>query len=157
MIRILFLDADNGSRSQMAEAILNRMAEGNFKAYSAGMRTGYLHDVAVEVLFENGIDISQRRTKEIKEFLVPGITFQYLIILIPEKEIQMCPVLPAAIARLHWIFDDPRKFEGTDEEILGQFRALRDLMRKVTKRFLKEIEKGHSHVDADLNFEPVIR
>ena len=90
-------------------------------------------------------------------FVKMNSSFQYIIILCGERELDQCALFPTSMARLYWHFPDPLKFEGTEEEIIIRFRQLRDLIKKVVKKFVKEIEHGHSHIDADLNFEFAVR
>ncbi|MEO6168140.1 MAG: hypothetical protein ABIO46_14540 [Chitinophagales bacterium] len=157
MINVLFVDPDNGSRSRMAAAFLRSMAASQFGVFSAGIRSGHRNSFAEEVMRENGMDISSDDSRDITYFIRQNFSFHYIIVMCNEIELQQCHLFPSSFARLHWMFDDPKKFEGPDQSITEQYREQRDLIKKVVKRFVKEIESGHSHTIADLNFEPAIR
>ncbi|HUM47598.1 MAG TPA: hypothetical protein PLD84_11760 [Chitinophagales bacterium] len=157
MINVLFVDADHGSRSRMAAAILKRVDVNRFASFSAGVKAGHRNSFAEEVMQEIGIDISSDDSKDILHFVRMNLSFHYIIVLCNENELQQCNLFPSCLIRLHWLFDNPKKFEGTDQSITEQYREQRDLIKKVVKRFVKEIEKGHSITISDLNFEPAIR
>ena len=124
--RVLFICTHNSARSQMAEAYLNRLGVGRFEAQSAGTEPGALNPLAVQVMAEEGIDISAQRAKPIDDF-VPQ-RFDYVITVCDHAN-ETCPVFPNARRRLHWSFPDPSQAEGTLEERLSVFRAIRDAIR----------------------------
>ena len=129
MITVLFVDLENGARSQMAEAFMNKMGKGSFAAFSAGIRKGRASDIVREVMQDSGVNLSAFTPKEIIDFIRPEITFHYIITVCSEKELDQCPVFPAACTRLHWVFEDPSRFEGREKEIKDQYRRLRNLIR----------------------------
>jgi protein-tyrosine-phosphatase len=139
----------------MAATLLNKYGHGRFQAQSSGTRQGHITEYAVEVMQEAGLDILNQPLNEVSNLVRQNSSFEYIIILCSEKELEGCPILSPKVAGLHWILDDPQNFEGTDEEITASFRRLRDLIKRVVKRFVTEVEKAG--VDADLNFESAIR
>jgi arsenate reductase len=94
-----------------------------FDIVSAGLDPKPLNPLAVQVMKEVGIDISQQYSKDLKQFL--GQHFTYLITVCSNAE-SRCPIFPGVIYRLFWPFDDPADFEGTQEEKLAKFREVRD-------------------------------
>lgn len=124
--RVLFVCIHNSARSQMAEAFLNNMAGDRFEAESAGIEPGVLNPLAVEVMKEAGIDISQNKTKGVFEFVKKGKLFHYVITVCDETSAKGCPAFPGLAKRLHWSFHDPSTFEGTYEERLEKTRRVRD-------------------------------
>src|SRR5437660_4384325 len=123
MTSILFVCTGNIARSQMAEGLARSIAAG-VEVASAGSRPNPkgVHPVAVWVMRERGIDISQHRPKPIAD--LPG-GFDYVITLCDDAA-QNCPVLPARRERLHWSIPDPA-VAGTDpQEQLRFFREIRD-------------------------------
>lgn len=135
--RVLFVCIHNSARSQMAEAFLNNMAGDRFEAESAGIEPDVLNPLAVEVMKEVGIDISQNKTKGVFEFVKKGKLFQYVITVCDEASAKGCPVFPGLAKRLHWSFHDPSTFEGTYEERLEETRKVRDEIKNRISEWLK--------------------
>lgn len=118
--RVLFLCTANSARSQMAEGLLRHMGGGRFEAFSAGTEPAQrVHPVAVEVMRERGIDISDHRPKPLSEF--EGQQFDLLITTCDDAN-EACPYFPGAGRRLHWSIPDPAKTTGTQEEMRTAFR-----------------------------------
>jgi len=114
----------------MAEGLLREMAGDHFEALSAGSNpAGYVHENAVRVMGEVGIDIASLRSKSINEFLPPGGTPPDLIISVCSSAEKECPTFPGAVERWHWPFDDPAYAVGTDDEKLAEFVRVRDEIR----------------------------
>ena len=136
-MRVLFLCTGNSARSQMAEAFLRKYAGDQFEAHSAGLEPKALNPLTVKVMEEAGFDMSGQRSKGIDEYL-GKVLFQYLITVCDDAE-KNCPtVWPGVNQRLHWSFDDPAKFEGTDEQKLAKFRQVRDLIDAKVRAWLVE-------------------
>ena len=136
-IRVIFLCTGNSARSQMAEAFLSKYGGDAFEAYSAGLEPKGLNPFAVEVMKEAGIDITHQRSKNINEYL-GKVLFQYLITVCDDAD-KNCPTILVGVqSRLHWSFEDPAKFQGTDEEKLAKFREVRDRIERRLKAWLAE-------------------
>ena len=135
---VLFICTHNSARSQMAEAYLNRLGIGRFEAQSAGTEPGTLNSLAVQVMAEEGIDISGQRAKSIDDFVQQP--FDYVITVCDDAN-ESCPVFPNARNRLHWSFPDPSRAEGTPEERLAVFRAVRDAVRARIEEFVADEER----------------
>lgn len=135
--RILFLCTGNSARSQMAEAFLNKYAGDHFEAHSAGLKPSGVNPFTIQVLQEVGIDISENRSKGIETYLGKTL-FQYLITVCDEAD-KNCPTVWTGVnQRLHWSFEDPVAFEGTDAEKLAKFREIRDQIDERIKMWLEE-------------------
>ena len=135
--RVLFLCTGNSARSQMAEAFLRKYGGENYEAQSAGLEPKGLRPLSIQVMNEIGIDISGQRSKGVSEYL-GKVLFQYLITLCDDAE-KNCPTTwPGISNRLHWSFEDPAAFEGTDEAKLAKFRQIRDQIEKRVKDWLAE-------------------
>lgn len=127
--RVLILCTGNSCRSHMAEGILREAAGDLLEVHSAGSKpAGYVHPKATEALREIGIDISAHTSKHMDEFLDRDIE---TVITVCGKADQVCPVFPGQINRHHWPFDDPAHATGPEEEILNEFRRVRDEIRRV--------------------------
>ena len=121
--KVLFLCTGNSCRSQMAEAIANVRFAGKWQAFSAGTHpTGFVHPFAVQVLKEIGIEL-QGHSKSVDEFR--GVSFD-LVVTVCDSAAEECPVWLGSGLRLHRSFPDPAKAVGSEEEILGIFRSVRD-------------------------------
>jgi protein-tyrosine-phosphatase len=103
-LRVLFLCTGNSARSQMAEALLGRLAGEAVEAASAGSRPKPLHPEAVRVMREHGIDISGCRSKHLEEFA--GQRFGYVITLC-DRVREVCPAFPGHPQLIHWSIADP--------------------------------------------------
>ena len=137
MQRVLFLCTGNSARSQMAEAFLCKLGAGRFEAHSAGLEPKALDPLTVQVMNEVGIDVSGQKSKGVDVYL-GKVLFQYLITVCDDAE-KNCPTTwPGVNKRTHWSFEDPAKFEGTDEEKLARFRQVRDRIERKIKLWLAE-------------------
>ena len=113
---VLFICSGNSARSIFAEAILNKIGEGRFHAYSAGTRPGsQLNPFAVEVLERNGYDVSGLRSKHLSEFETadaPKMDFVFTVC--DSAAAESCPVWPGQPMTAHWGIDDPAAVTGND-------------------------------------------
>ncbi len=135
-VRVLFLCTGNSARSQMAEAFLRKYAGDRFEAHSAGLEPKNIHPLAIQVMREKGIDISNQASKGVDTYLGKTL-FQYLVTVCDDAE-KNCPtVWPGVNQRMHWSFEDPAAFEGTDEEKLAKFREIRDKVEQRLKSWLE--------------------
>ncbi len=133
--KILFVCVHNSARSQMTEALLNRMCEAEFEAESAGLEPGTLNPLAVEVMREIGIDISAKGTRAVSDVIESGRRFDYVITVCDESSAESCPLFPGAATRLDWSFPDPSTFQGTWETKLKQTRQVRDAIEAKIEDF----------------------
>ena len=127
--KILFICVHNSARSQMAEAFLNLICSDYFEAQSAGLEPGTLNPLAVEVMSEVGIDISENKTQSVFDVFKSGQFFPYVITVCDETSAGRCPIFPGITKRLHWSFPDPAALTGSYEERLKGARTIRDQIR----------------------------
>lgn len=135
MKRILVLCTGNSCRSQMAEGYLRHFAEGEAEIYSAGTETHGVNSYAIAVMKEEGIDISHHTSNHINEYR--NVDFD-LIITVCDHAREQCPVFPSKAKRFHHDFPDPAKANGTREEILTEFRNVRQMIKSYCKNFIEE-------------------
>lgn len=121
---ILFLCTGNSARSIMAEAILNKIGNGKFRAYSAGSQPkGAVHPNAIRLLQSRGCDTSGFRSKSWDEFAKPGAPeFDQIITVCNNAAGEACPIWPGKPARDHWDIPDPAAVEGSPAEIEAAFQ-----------------------------------
>ena len=136
--RVLFLCTGNSARSQMAEAFVRKYAGETLEAHSAGLEPKGLNSLTIKVMDEIGIDISAQTAKGVDTYL-GKVLFQYLITVCDDAE-KNCPtVWPGVNHRLHWSFEDPASFEGTDYEKLAKFRQVRDKIEQRIKEWIENL------------------
>jgi len=116
--RVLFLCTGNSARSQMAEALAERLSGGAVSAASAGSHPKPLHPNAVRVMHERGIDLARSRSKHLSEFT--GRRFDYVISLC-DRVREICPEFPGTPQAIHWSVRDPAREPGTEDEALPAF------------------------------------
>jgi arsenate reductase len=138
--RVLFVCVHNSARSQIAEAFLNNLARDRFEALSAGFEPKPLNPLAIEVMKEAGLDISQNQAKSVFDLFKRGELFSYIISVCDESSAQRCPIFPGLLVpRIQWSFADPSAFTGTLEERLAKTRQVRDEIKAKIEEWLKEI------------------
>lgn len=117
----------------MAEGILRAAAGDLLDVRSAGSKpAGYVHPTAVMVMREIGIDISAHTSKHMNEFLDGNVD---IVVTVCGNADQACPMFPGQVKRYHWGFEDPAHATGTEEEILNEFRRVRDGIRLVFEAY----------------------
>ncbi|HCS77737.1 MAG: arsenate reductase ArsC [Smithellaceae bacterium] len=136
--RILFLCTANSCRSQMAEGIANHFWGDRLEAFSAGTQASFVNPTAIAVLKEIDIDISKHRSKNLSEF--DGQTFDDVITLCGEAN-ETCPLYIGGTKKTHIGFDDPAKVKGTNEEVLSEFRRVRDDIKEKLTAFFSGTKK----------------
>ena len=120
---ILFLCTHNSCRSQMAEALTNHFLGDRYLAFSAGTEATRVNPLAALILTELGIDTSLLRSKTMDEFA--GQTFAHVVTLCGDAN-EKCPLFFGGVQRLHRGFDDPSRLPGSVEDVLPEFRRVRD-------------------------------
>ena len=133
--RVLFLCTHNSCRSQMAEGLVNHFSGEHFQAFSAGTEATKVNPLAAKVLLELGIDISHHRSKTLDEFI--GHPFDYVITLCGDAN-EKCPLFFGGVGRVHIGFDDPSRLKGSEDEVLPEYRRVRDEIKARITRFLLE-------------------
>jgi len=113
---VLFLCTGNSARSILAEAILEQLGATHFRAYSAGSHPrGEVHPLTLDILRQNGHDVSALRSKSWQEFAVndaPQMDFIFTVCDAAAGEV--CPVWPGQPMTAHWGFADPSHVEGDE-------------------------------------------
>ena len=125
-IGLLFLCTGNSCRSQMAEGWARRLLGDFAEPYSAGTEPRGLDPRAVQVMREAGVDISSQRSKHVNVFA--DREFDYVITLC-DSAAEACPFFPVKKRIVHRAFDDPARATGDEEEVLAEFRWVRDEIR----------------------------
>lgn len=136
MVKVLFVCVHNSARSQMAEAFLNKLGNGKFKAESAGLEVAPLNSIVVEAMKEIGYDISNNTADSVFDLFKKGRLYNIVIKVCDQMNGQKCPIFPKVLKTLDWNLQDPSEFEGTYDEKLEKVRALRDLIQLKVGEFI---------------------
>lgn len=137
---VLILCTGNSCRSHLAEGILRAAAGDLIEVTSAGSKpAGYVHPKSIEVMKEIGIDISGHHSKHMEEFLNRPVD---TVITVCGNADQACPMFPGQLHRFHWGFDDPAHATGSEEEILNEFRRVRDQIKLVFEAYAAGLQRG---------------
>jgi ArsR family transcriptional regulator, arsenate/arsenite/antimonite-responsive transcriptional repressor / arsenate reductase (thioredoxin) len=132
---VLFLCTGNSARSQIAEALAERLGAGAIEACSAGSHPKPVHPNAVRVMREHGIHLEGRRSKHLSEFSAQR--FDYVISLC-DRVREVCPEFPGHPEMIHWSIPDPAREGSNDRESLPAFqRTAEELATRLT--FLLEL------------------
>lgn len=142
MVKVMFLCTGNSCRSQMAEGFAREYGKGVIEPYSAGLHASHVNPLAIEVMREKGIDISQQSSKSIDSELLKSMD---VVITLCSHAETSCPVILPPQKRLHWPIDDPAQATGSPEEIMNAFRRARDKIAQRVKELVEEIKKEINH------------
>lgn len=141
-LNVLFLCTHNSARSILAEATLNHLGGGRFRAFSAGSsprENQQPNPLALEVLREAGIPIDGLRSKSWDEFAQPGAPEMDLVITVCDNAAgEACPLWPGHPRREHWGYADPSDVRGGELERLDAFRRTLRAIRGRLERMLAE-------------------
>lgn len=133
MKNILVLCTGNSCRSQMAEGYLRYFSDGMAIVFSAGIETHGVNPRAISVMLADGIDISHHTSNNVNEYLAVKFDF---IITVCDHANEVCPVFPSSAKKFHFNFPDPAKVTGVEEEIVLEFRRVRELIKVYCKEFV---------------------
>jgi arsenate reductase (thioredoxin) len=125
--RILFLCTGNSCRSQMAEGWGKHLGRDVAVFESAGIEAHGKNPRAIAVMREAGVDISDQESTRITDDMIRRAD---IVVTVCGHADEHCPVLPPGVKKIHWPLTDPAKATGTEDEILAQFRATRDEVRR---------------------------
>lgn len=133
--KILVLCTGNSCRSQIAEGYLKKLAGDKAAIYSAGVETHGVNPRAISTMKEDGIDISTHTSNNIDEY--QNINFDFVITVCDNAK-ERCPYFTTKAQKFHYNFHDPAKAEGTDAEIMDEFRKVRTQIKDFCSKFVEE-------------------
>ena len=133
--KILVLCTGNSCRSQIAEGYLRHFAGDKAAIYSAGVETHGVNPRAIATMKEDGIDISKQTSNNIDEYF--NIDFDFVITVCDNAK-ERCPFFPTQAKMFHQNFPDPAKANGTEDQIMGQFRQVRQQIKEYCTQFIAD-------------------
>ncbi len=134
MKKVLVLCTGNSCRSQIAEGYLRYFAGDTAEIYSAGIETHGVNPRAIKIMAEDHIDIFHHTSNHVDEYI--NIPFDY-VITVCDNANEACPFFPGDVQRFHQNFPDPAKATGTEDEIMNEFRRVRDMIKAYSDEFVK--------------------
>ncbi len=134
--KILVLCTGNSCRSQMMEGWIRFFGKDSVSVKSAGVETHGVNPKAIKVMAEADVDISNHTSNHIDEYLSESFD---MVITVCDHAKERCPVFPSNSDKRHYNFPDPAKAVGTPDEILDQFRSVRDQIRDYAKNLVSEV------------------
>ena len=134
MNRLLIICTGNSCRSQMAHGFLNSISK-NLDVFSAGTKPEPVNKYAVKVMSQIGIDISLYNSNNVNEY--SSMSFDYIITVCDKAKV-LCPIFSNSHQFIHKSFLDPADAKGTEDEIILQYREVRDQITNFLKDFLQE-------------------
>ena len=125
----------NSTRSQMAHGYLKQFAQDRADVLSAGVETHSLNPKAVQVMAEDGVDISYHTSNLVDEYASLPIDY---VITVCDSASERCPVWIGRTHRTHHNFTDPSKAIGTPDEVMTSYRSVRDEIKTFSQNFINE-------------------
>ena len=135
-VRILVICTGNRARSQMAHGWLRKIGRDRVEIYSAGTEPNGVHLIAVRVMAEVGIDISDHTSDHIDRYLEDDFD---LVLTVCDSARESCPVFPGARRTVHHSFEDPDYPELSEDELTQVFRSIRDAIGDYSRGLLEEV------------------
>jgi len=140
--KVLFVCEHNSARSQISEELLRKMAGELFEVQSAGLEPGMINPFVVEVMKEEGVDLTGKQTRDVFELYKAGKLYEYVVTVCDPEVDDKCPVFPGIVKRCNWPFPDPSRFEGTEESKLAQVRDLKEQIKKKIEDFIQTVSSS---------------
>ena len=128
---VLFVCTYNAARSQMAEAILNKLYGDRYTAFSAGTDPTQIDPFVVLVMKEIDIDVSNYRSKVLNIFKDSNLDY---VITLCDQAKESCPYFPGGNLHLHRGFPDPSELKGRSEDVINGYRRIRDEIQNWIKK-----------------------
>ena len=156
---VLFLCTGNSARSILAEALLNVLGGGRFRAYSAGSHpAGYVQPLAIELARELGYDVAQLRSKSWDEFAAPDAPrMDFLLTVCDSAAGETCPLWPGHPATAHWGVPDPAAVRGNEAMCRSAFRQTLLALRRRIELLIALPDVKLRGLEARANLEAIAR
>lgn len=137
MKKVLFICVHNSGRSVMAQAFANALGQGRVEAKSAGFEPRPVLSNVVQVMAEEGVDVSGHNPQSVFDLFRQGRRYDVVITVCDDADEAACPIFPGIAVRDHWPFPDPSRATGTADEQLAYVRSIRDAIKKKVQTWLE--------------------
>lgn len=141
MKKVLVICEHNSARSQMFEEYLRKFGGSAYQVESAGLEPTKVNPLVVEVMKEEGIDLSEKNTQSVFELYRSGRLYDYVLTVCDETIAAKCPIFPGLTHRLHVPFPDPALFTGSESEKLEKTREVRETIKNAARDFIDDHEQ----------------
>jgi len=138
-VNLLFLCTGNSCRSQMAEGWAKFLGGDDFHVESAGIEAHGKNPRAIAVMQEAGVDISGQESTVVNNAMLQRAD---ILVTVCGHADEQCPALPAGTHKLHWPLSDPAKAVGSEEQIMAEFRATRDEVKRRVETLLESLARA---------------
>lgn len=139
--KVLFICVHNSGRSVMAEAYANKFGRGSLQAESAGLDPRPVLPDIVDVMHEEGIDVSGHRPRSVFDLYRQGKMYDVVVTVCDDLEESACPIFPGIARREHWPFPDPSKVQGESvDERKTKVRAIRDAVKAKIREWVDSLD-----------------
>lgn len=154
---VLFLCTGNSARSILAEAQLNALGRGRFRAWSAGSHpAGKINPYSLEFLKTIGLPTDGLRSKSWDEFAAPGApVMDYVLTVCDDAAGEQCPYWPGQPVSAHWGVPDPAAVEGSDEEKRQAFKAAAATLRRRIELLVALPTSSLDHLSLKSNLDDI--
>ena len=139
MVKVLIISTSDSVRSQMAKAYLQYYARKRAVVYSAGLIKGDVDPIVPKVMAEDGLDISNYTTTLLTDH--DPIDYDYVVTICDSAK-ENSPYLPTKGLKTHWHIDPPANIDGSEEEVLNEYRWVRFYAHAFAHKFSKMHFKG---------------
>lgn len=136
---LLFLCTGNSCRSQMAEGYARALAGDVLEVMSAGIEAHGQNPRAIAVMAEDGVDIAGQESTRLSDDMLARAD---VLVTVCGDADERCPMVPAGVEKRHWPIPDPARTRGTEAEILTEFRAVRDAIKRQVNGLVKDLAKA---------------
>ena len=136
-IKVLFICTHNSARSQMAEEFLRLLGGEKFEVKSAGFETTEINPLIIQVMKEEGIDLTGKNTQSVFNVYKEKNFFGYIITVCNKAKELDCPIFPGNPRSIHWDLENPEDFIGTEKEKMEMVRELRDKIKRMVQQFIE--------------------
>jgi arsenate reductase (thioredoxin) len=139
-LRVIFLCTGNACRSQMAEGWAKDIASDLMEVKSAGIEAHGQNNYAIQVMAEEGIDISIQDSIRVNGEM---LEWADLLITLCDNAEEQCPVISPHTVKVHLPLPDPAKFKGSEDKILMEFRETRDKVKQRINYIVAQLAKDN--------------
>ena len=125
--KVLFICTHNSARSHIAEGLLSTLYGSRYEVWSAGTDPTEVNPLAVMVMAELGIDLSDHQSNDVEDFIDQEWDY---VVTVCDRANETCPFFSGGKEKIHRSFEDPAALKGSEDEKMVAFRRVRDEMKR---------------------------